>query len=71
MTTINDLDQINTMAMMTMCELGYARYERFRDSLQLNADTEEKLQKFVHDNADRERELELRIKVAPMYKAMA
>lgn len=71
MTTTQTIDHISAMAMMTMCELGYARYERFRDSLQLDAETEEKLKKFVHDNADRERELELRIKVAPMYKAMA
>ena len=71
MTTINDLEQINTMAMMTMCELGYARYERFRDSLQLNAEYELKLREFIHDNVDMEHELSLRIRVAPMRKAMA
>lgn len=70
MTTINDLDQINTMAMMTMCELGYARYERFRAGLELNDETEDKLREFIHANADREHELELRIKVAPLYRDM-
>lgn len=29
MTTINDLDQINAEAMMTLSEIGFARYERF------------------------------------------
>ncbi|MNV99771.1 hypothetical protein D3C71_1951800 [compost metagenome] len=57
--------------MMTMCELGYARYERFRDSLQLNADYELKLREFIHENVDMEHELSLRIRVAPMRKAMA
>lgn len=68
MTTINDLEQINTMAMMTMCELGYARYERFLSTLKLDDEAGDKLRKFINDHVDRERELELRIKVAPMYK---
>jgi len=71
MTTINDLDQINTMAMMTMCELGYARYERFRAGLKMDDEACEKLRQFIHSNADREHELELRIKCAPMYRPMA
>jgi hypothetical protein len=68
MTTINDLEQINTMAMMTMCELGYARYERFRAGLKMDEEACDKLRQFVYSNSDMEHELELRIKVAPMYK---
>lgn len=71
MTTISDLDQINAEAMMTMCELGYARYERFRAGLKMDDQACEKLRQFIRENADREHELELRIKVAPMYKPMA
>lgn len=70
MTTTQTIDHINAMAMMTMCELGYARYERFRDSLQLSDETEDKLKEFIHDNVDRERELELRIRVAPKYRTV-
>ena len=71
MTTIQTIDHINAMAMMTLCELGYTRYERFRDSLQLNAEYELKLREFIHENVDMEHELSLRIRVAPMRKAMA
>lgn len=70
MTTINDLEQINTMAMMTMCELGYARYERYLASLELNDDAGDKLRKFIHDWVEREHELELRIRVAAKYKTV-
>lgn len=70
MTTINDPEQINTMAMMTMCELGYARYERFLASLELNDEAGDKLRRFIHENVDREKELELRIRVAPRYKTV-
>ena len=70
MTTINDLDQINTMAMMTMCELGYARYERYFASLDIDADAPDKLRKFIHDWVEREHDLELRIRVAPKRKTV-
>lgn len=70
MTTINDLEQINTMAMMTMCELGYARYERFRAGLKMDDQACEKLRQFIHYNVDKEHELELRIRVAPKYKTV-
>lgn len=70
MTTINDLDQINTMAMMTMCELGYARYERFRAGLELNDEAGDKLRRFIHDWVEREHDLELRIRVAPKRKTV-
>lgn len=70
MTTINDLEQINTMAMMTMCELGYVRYERFRAGLKMDEEACDKLRQFIHYNVDREHELELRIRVAPKYKTV-
>jgi hypothetical protein len=70
MTTINDLDQINTMAMMTMCELGYARYERFLSKLELNDEAGDKLRRFINDCVEKEHELELRIRVAPKYKTV-
>ena len=70
MTTINDLEQINIMAMVTMCELGYARYERFRAGLKMDDEACDKLRQFIHYNVDRERELELRIRVAPKYKTV-
>ncbi|MNQ55238.1 hypothetical protein D3C85_693240 [compost metagenome] len=70
MTTINDLEQINTMAMMTMCELGYARYERFLSKLELNDDAGDQLRRFINDWVEREHELELRIRVAPMRRTM-
>lgn len=70
MTTINDLEQINTMAMMTMCELGYARYERFRAGLNMDDEACDKLRQFIHYNVDKEHELELRIRVAPKYKTV-
>lgn len=74
MTTIHDLDQINAMAMMTLSEIGLARYERFLGKTL--AETKGsmariKLKSFISDWAQREHELELRIKVAPMYKPMA
>jgi hypothetical protein len=70
MTTINDLDQINTMAMMTMCELGYARYERFLSTLPLDDEAGDKLRRFIHDWVEREHDLELRIRVAPKRKTV-
>lgn len=70
MTTINDLEQINTMAMMTMCELGYARYERFLSGMKLDDDAGDKLRKFISDWVEKEHELELRIRVAPKYKTV-
>lgn len=70
MTTINDLEQINTMAMMTMCELGYARYERFRAGLKMDDEACDKLRQFVYYTADQEHDLELRIRVAPKYKTV-
>jgi hypothetical protein len=74
MTTINDLDQINAEAMMTLSEIGVARYERFLGKTLASfkgSQARIKLKSFISDWAHRERELELRIKVAPMYKPMA
>lgn len=70
MTTINDLDQINAMAMMTLCDTGYARYERFLSTMKLDDDAGDKLRKFINDWVEREHELELRIRVAPMRRTM-
>lgn len=74
MTTIHDLDQINAEAMMTLSEIGFAAYERFRDKT-LAEDKGSmlriKLKSWLSDRFQTERDLELRIKVAPMYKAMA
>jgi len=70
MTTINDLDQINAMAMMTLCDTGYARYERYFASLDIDTDAPDKLRKFINDWVEREHELELRIRVAPMRRTM-
>lgn len=74
MTTINDLEQINTMAMITMCEIGFAAYERFRDKTMSDdkgSMLRIKLKSWVSDRFATERDLELRIKAAPMYKPMA
>lgn len=71
MTTIHELDTINAEAMMTMCELGYARYERF---LGITLKTHKgsiariKIKSWLADRAAKEVELSHRIKVAPMYK---
>ena len=74
MTTVNELDQINAEAMMTLSEIGFAAYERFREKA-LDEDKGSmlriKLKSWVSDRFATERDLELRIKVAPMYKAMA
>lgn len=74
MTTIHDLDQINAEAMMTLSEIGFAAYERFRDKT-LAEDKGSmlriKLKSWLSDRFQTERDLELRIKVAPMRKAMA
>ena len=70
MTTIQTIDHINAMAMMTMCELGYARYERFLSTMKLDDDAGDKLRKFINDWVEREHELELRIRVAPMRRTM-
>ena len=70
MTTTQTIDHINAMAMMTMCELGYARYERFRAGLKMDDEACDKLRQFIHYNVDREHELELRIRVAPKYKTV-
>lgn len=70
MTTINDLDQINAMAMMTLCDTGYARYERFLSTLPLDDEAGDKLRKFIHDWVEREHDLELRIRVAPKRKTV-
>lgn len=74
MTTVNELDQINAEAMMTLSEIGFAAYERFREKA-LAEDKGSmlriKLKSLVSDRFATERDLELRIKVAPMRKAMA
>jgi hypothetical protein len=74
MTTVHELDAINAEAMMTLSEIGFAAYERFRDK----AMTEQKgsmlrlsLKSWLSDRFATERDLELRIKCAPKYKAMA
>jgi hypothetical protein len=74
MTTIHDIDAINAEAMMTLSEIGFAAYERFRDKA-MHGDKGStlriKLKSWLSDRAQTERDLELRIKCAPMYKAMA
>ena len=74
MTTVNELDQINAEAMMTLSQIGFAAYERFREKA-LAEDKGSmlliKLKSWVSDRFATERDLELRIKVAPKYKAMA
>lgn len=75
MTTINDLDQINAMAMMTLSEIGFARYERFlseqMDTGKLGSMLRMTLKSFISDWNHRETDLSHRIKCAPMYKPMA
>jgi hypothetical protein len=74
MTTTHELDSINAEAMMTLSEIGFAAYERFRDSA-MKEDKGSmlrlKLKSWLSDRFQTERDLELRIKVAPMRKAMA
>lgn len=74
MTTIHDIDQINTEAMMTLSEIGMARYDRFLTKT-LNAfggsQARIKLKSFISDWNHRETELSNRIKCAPLYKPMA
>lgn len=75
MTTINDLDQINAEAMMTLSEIGFARYERFlseqMDTGKLGSMLRMTLKSFISDWNHRETDLSHRIKVAPLYKPMA
>lgn len=74
MTTIHELDQINAEAMMTLSEIGFAAYERFRDkamSEDKGSMLRIKLKSWVSDRFATERDLELRIKVAPKYKAVS
>lgn len=74
MTTIHELDSINAEAMMTLSEIGFAAYERFRDKTMADEKGSMlriKLKSWVSDRFATERDLELRIKVAPRYKAMA
>lgn len=74
MTTINDVDKINTEAMMTLSEIGFAAYEKYRDKI-LKTDKgsifKMRLKSWLNDRAAKEVELSHRIRVAPMYKAMA
>lgn len=75
MTTIHELDAINAEAMMTLSEIGFARYERFlseqMDTGKLGAMLRKTLKSFISDWNHRENDLANRIKVAPMYKPMA
>lgn len=75
MTTINDLEQINAEAMMTLSEIGFARYEHFlseqMDTGKLGSMLRMTLKSFISDWNHRETDLSHRIKVAPMYKHMA
>jgi hypothetical protein len=74
MTTVHELDAINAEAMMTLSEIGFAAYERFRDKAlaeQKGAMLRISLKSWLSDRFATERDLELRIKVAPKYKAMA
>lgn len=73
MTTIHDLDKINAEAIMTLSEIGLARYDRFLGQAlaeHKGSVARIKLKGFISDWSARERELENRIKVAPMYKPM-
>lgn len=74
MTTIHDLDQINAEAMMTLSEIGFAAYERFRDKV-IKTDRGSvvriKLKSWLSDRAHTELDLSHRIKCTPKYKAMA
>lgn len=76
MTTTHEIDAINAEAMMTLSEIGFAAYERFRDKTMhesggMGSMLRIKLKSWVSDRFATERDLELRIKVAPRYKAMA
>lgn len=75
MTTINDLEQINAEAMMTLSEIGFARYELFLSehlqSGKIGSMLLMTLKSFISDWNHRENDLANRIKVAPMYKPMA
>lgn len=74
MTTIHELDSINAEAMMTLSEIGFAAYERFRDKAMEDdkgSMLRIKLKSWVSDRFAVERDLELRIKVAPRYKAVS
>lgn len=74
MNTTQTIDQINAESMMTLSEIGFAAYERFRDKA-LGEDKGSmlriKLKSWVSDRFATERDLELRIKVAPKYKAVS
>jgi hypothetical protein len=74
MTTIHEIDAINAEAMMTLSEIGFAAYERFRDKTMADEKGSMlriKLKSWVTDRFATERDLELRIKVAPRYKAVS
>lgn len=76
MTTINDLDQINAEAMMTLSEIGFAAYERYLYGVMvgnggMGSMARLKLKSWICDRAAKEEDLSLRIKCAPMYKPMA
>lgn len=75
MTTINDLEQINAEAMMTLSEIGFARYERFlsekMETGKLGSMLRMTLKSFISDWNHRETDLANRIKCAPMYKPMS
>ena len=73
MTTIHDLDKINAEAIMTLSEIGLARYDRFLGQTlaeHKGSVARIKLKGFISDWSAREQDLENRIKVAPMYKPM-
>lgn len=76
MTTINDLDQINAEAMMTLSKIGYAAYEKYfcevtAGNAGMGSMASLKLKSWICDRAATEEDLSLRIKCAPMYKPMA
>lgn len=76
MTTINDLEQINAEAMMTLSEIGFAAYERYLYEVTVGSGgmgsmVRLKLKSWICDRSAKETELSNRIKVAPMYKPMA
>ena len=74
MTTIHDLDQINAEAMMTLSELGFAAFERFRNTTvaeHKGSVARIKLKSWLSDRAQTEIDLSHRIKCAPKYRAMA
>ena len=75
MTQISELDRINAEAMMTLSEIGFARYERFLSehlqSGKIGSMLRMTLESFISDWNHRENDLANRIKVAPMYKPMA